>query len=79
MNKSKSQQKHFKRRLIERYGIEINNHIYNQLTKQVKNCIDFHKITNRLSKTKLNINGEDITVVYDKIRKTLVTCYKKGE
>jgi len=78
--KAKAQKIHFNRRLIQRYGIEINKNEYAQLSEVARQNTNSTKITNRLKKTTIKIKGVKVDVVYDKFRRTLATALpKKGD
>lgn len=80
MNKAQSQRVHAKRRLDERYGMEINRHQIRDLVAQIQSGKAEHveTQTNRLSIKTVCFNGVKIPVAYDKQRKTIVTFFPKN-
>jgi hypothetical protein len=74
-SKAEAERKHFKRRMIERLGVEINRQKLRELlellhTGQLKFV---HKQSNRISWFEAEIEGQIVHLVYDKDRKTFVT------
>ena len=79
MSKGSAQRSHFKKRIFERYNYKLNDEEYNYLvsrfTQNDKTAIKFlFKQSNRISIHVLLYKTLEIVTVYDKIRKTLVTC-----
>ena len=65
---------HFKRRLWERYGINISNRGIKDMLKMVgPNTLIRDKSENR-KVHRINYKGKEVLVVYDTKRKTLVTA-----
>lgn len=93
INKSKAQRIHFKNRMMERYGIEVNKSMYNAFINAIQSNtrVEFEykghtlkvvaffekSLSNRLSIFRIRFGGYEgqIPVIYDKIRKELVTSY----
>lgn len=71
--KEQSQQIHFKKRLKQRTGLEINRDGIENLVKQCQTTIPVYKQSIRVYIHKVNFNGTELFVAYDKQRKTLIT------
>lgn len=79
MDKKETERKHFKRRVFERYDITINDGEYDFLVSKIKkNDKTFVKFltkqTNRVSIQLITYKNKEIVVVYDKLRKQLVSA-----
>jgi len=79
MDKKMTERKHFKRRVFERYNITINDNEYDFLVSKIKKndktVVQFlTKQTNRVSIQLLKYKEYEIVVVYDKLRKSLVSA-----
>lgn len=79
MSKRDAQKSHFRRRVFERYSIQISDGEYDYLVSRIKKndkeVVTFlTKQSNRLSVHILSYKQQDIVAVYDKIRKSLVTA-----
>lgn len=92
IDKHMAQRLHFKKRMKQRYGIEVNKAMYNAFIKaiQTNSRVEFEykghrlciaaffekKTSNRASVFRIRFGGYEgqIPVVYDKIRKELVTA-----
>lgn len=88
MEKHRCQKMHFKNRMLERFGITVNNDFYRKILHSVTECepskyennkivaVFREKQTNRTSIYNLYINGDGPhTVVHDNKRNTLVTIF----
>ena len=78
MSKRDSQKSHFRRRVFERYGITINEGEYEYLVSQIKKrtaqVTFLYKQSNRVSIHKIIYKQLSLVVVYDKLRKSLITA-----
>jgi hypothetical protein len=74
-NKHLSQKKHAIRRCGERLGITLTDNEYDNLVKTIQegNATHHSKQSNRVSRFIITLHGEEVIVVYDKHRKTIVT------
>ena len=77
--KGNAQRGHFKRRIFERYGIQVNDGEYDYLVSRIrkndKSVVSFlMKQSNRISVHLVKYKESEIVIVYDKIRQTLCTC-----
>lgn len=72
--KAANEAHHFKIRLHERYGIDINRFAYRELCLLAKTGKMLKKQSNRTSIKEIEYTGIKIIVVYDKKRVRLVTC-----
>ena len=70
-NNTNNQKNHFKRRLLERYLIEIEDQVYLKLVKELqRNRGTFiYKISNRLTSWEIRINNENVPAICNKICK----------
>lgn len=83
MRKSKAQKTHFRNRVNERFGLNLRQEeivmaIHASCHGKVHNGIKarfIRKRTNRITLWEIEMNGLTMTVVYDKIRKNLVTAF----
>ena len=74
MRKKKCQRKHAKRRALERYGIEYNEEDLRLIRKLIsEGKSKSTKQSNRVRIHELEYMGENIKIVYDKIRKEIVS------
>ena len=78
-NKANTERKHFKKRVYERYDIVLNDGEYDYLVSRVKtndkSIVKFlMKQTNRVTVHIITFKNTEIVVVYDKLRKQLVTA-----
>lgn len=77
--KAKGQRYHAKERALERYGLVLTRAIYREWVRLIQS----HKATFvsrtscRLSKFIIHWQGQDFPVVYDSMRKTVVTVLPK--
>ena len=73
---------HFKTRLLERYGLEIDSRKYKYLIQKCQQSVNLCQDM-RLTKTRSGIGllykGQQILVIFDKVRKSLVTALPKGK
>lgn len=79
MNKAETEKRHFKKRVFERYNITITDNDYEYLVSKIKKndktVVKFlTKQTNRISIQLLTYKDYEIVVVYDKMRKQLVSA-----
>lgn len=78
MTKAQSERVHAKRRCMERYGLEINRHDIRDIVGMIQSG-DRTKATKkedqsqRVSVWIVKFRGIDVKVVYDRVRKTLVS------
>lgn len=75
-SKNKCQKTHFKRRLKQRYGLNIGKEGIKKIIDMIKNGnAEFvEKQSNRISIFNVEYEEEKIRVVYDKNRKNLVSA-----
>jgi hypothetical protein len=73
--KKVSQREHFKKRMLERFNIDISRKRYDELVSMIKSkdAVLLERQSLRVSKYKITIDSKDYIVIYDKQRKTLVT------
>lgn len=81
VNKTKSQRLHAKRRALERYGISLNRKRYREIVADIQAGRGefIERRSHRISVWKVKIAGELVRVVYDKIRKTIVTVLPRED
>lgn len=72
-SKKQAQRIHAKRRLADRYGLELNRHAIRELTKKVSSDTFLLKQSNRVTIHLLRHDGRLLLSVYDKSRQTIVT------
>jgi len=74
--KSEGQRHHFKYRIKERFGLDVNRDDMNNMILQIKNgnSIPLQKQSNRVSIHSVWIKNIWVPVVYDRYRSTLVTA-----
>lgn len=74
-DKSEAQNRHAKRRAMERYGIDLNRHKRLEMVHMIQNgkaeCV--RKQSHRVSIFSLQYEGKEVIVVYDRQRKTLAS------
>jgi hypothetical protein len=77
LTKKESELIHFKRRLNKRYGIYGNKKVRLEIMKQIRGNNSTIKDRTSVNRSLHNVfvYGKKITVVYDKRRKSLVTCF----
>lgn len=75
MTKTESERIHTKRRALERFGITLTTLDIKRIVKNIQDskyeflCRDSH----RVSKWKVDLNGQTVCAVYDRDRKNLIT------
>jgi len=78
LHKAAANNLHFKRRMLQRYGLVINQKIRREIIDTIK--AQKSEFLERLSGTrtlhKLNIEGREIKVVYDSRHENMVTALK---
>lgn len=76
MNKKLAQRAHAKKRALERYGITANRRTLREWveTIQAGRATPIRKVSNRVSIFEIEHAGQPVRVVYDRERKTIVTC-----
>lgn len=76
-SKAKAQQRHARRRARERFGIEFTQQVEEDVVKRIQagEATLARKQSNRVSVFFLDIQGQEMAVVYDKQRKTVVTLF----
>lgn len=79
--KQNTQIRHAKMRALERFGFELNNHDYNYLCNEIKNGNSkiLHKQSNRVTIHSIFWKSVEMTVVYDKLRNTIVSFLPNSE
>lgn len=62
-------------RAMQRYGLALNRHDYQQLVKRIQRNEGKFLLreSNRLTHWQIDVEGQDVVVVYDKKRATIVT------
>lgn len=75
MNKSFSQRKHAKKRLLQRFGILANREKYKQLCTMIMSghSIPIVKQSNRISIHEVEFEGKKLKCVYDRNRHNIVS------
>jgi hypothetical protein len=75
-SKAKSQKRHAARRLHERFDIQIKQHEYQELVRQIQSgqAKFIEKQSNRVKVLEVELRGIKIRVCYDKQRKTIITA-----
>lgn len=83
MAKSKyaAQVRHAKHRCLERFDIQLTDHEYWKLCQQIRSGKSkiLHKQSNRISVHLIKLRDQEVNVVYDKQRGTIVTFLPNGE
>lgn len=74
-DKAEAQNRHAKRRALERYGIDLNRHKRQEIINKIHNGIAVlvRKQSHRVSIFSVKFEGQEVIVVYDKQRKTLAS------
>ena len=77
MSKKKCQIRHAKHRALERFGLELNDNDYRLLCRKIQlgNSIILEKQSNRVSIHKIEWKEQELTVAYDRLRKTIVSFF----
>jgi esterase/lipase len=81
MSKRVCQRKHFKRRINERFGIEINRKDQEEIVEKIKKkeAEIIYKQSNRVVHYLMEYKGNKMVMVYDKNRKSLITVLNYDE
>lgn len=74
MTKAQSEAAHFRRRLLERYGIVVNHGEYRALCRAAAESHSTIRQSMRTRLVPLDIRGVTVTCVYDTWRMRLVTA-----
>ncbi len=76
MTKSQSLRIHFKRRAKERYGLTLNKRELRNIVQMVQNGKSkfLEHCNNRVKKHEIVFQETKLIVLYDKIRKVVITC-----
>lgn len=76
MSKAKSQRRHARVRARQRFGIDLNEHKSREVVKTIQGggAKFLHKESHRVSHFLTDIDGQSVEVVYDRVRKVIVTC-----
>lgn len=81
MKRTKTQncKKHFRRRFRERFGIDVHKDLYEKIIKQIRTgkAELVERKSNRVKLYKVVIDETEYQVIYDKLRKTLVTVFPR--
>ena len=79
MDKGQGQIIHFKKRLKERFGLQITDEEIQLLIDRIqsKQATFIERRSRRTSKFEVELNNNSYIVVYDKKRKTLITALFK--
>jgi len=74
--KAKTQRRHFKRRIKERFGLVVNGTDYRKIVAMIQDgsATFIEKQSNTRRLFRLVINKQAVYIVYDKLRKTAVTA-----
>jgi hypothetical protein len=86
MSKKYWERNHFKERVKERFGIEINHELRSKIVSSILDHMEIGevkttfivKLTNRRSVYLIEINKLNFTAIYDKDRHELITCMPKN-
>ncbi len=84
-SKAKSQTKHFKRRLRERFGVNVSKHKLKQIIQKIQkgDAVFIRRQSLRTTIWEVEVEGEVARVVYDAKRHTVVTAmrvpYQRGD
>lgn len=78
-SKKESEMKHLKRRWISRVGEEMNKQLHGKIVEaiQLGNSKVVERQSNRVTIHKITLDKEPLTVVYDRLRKQVVTVLPK--
>jgi len=76
MSKTKALVRHAKIRARERYGISLDENKMRSIVRKIQmgHATFLKKQSNRVSIYLIEVDGQMMRVVYDKLRKVLVTC-----
>lgn len=74
-DKAKTQKRHCKTRLLQRFGEVLTQEVYEDFILQIQTgrAIFIERQSVRVSKFWVDLKGQQIPVVYDRHRKTIVT------
>lgn len=76
MNKKQNQKQHFKRRMIQRFGINVNKLKYKEYLIKIKtNKFLIGRRSRRISYHLVKDDNKAIVVVYDNLRGVLVSAF----
>lgn len=75
-SKKIAQKRHAKQRALQRYGIDLNKTLLRTWVEQIHSgsAKFLERQSNRVSVFEITYNDKQIPVVYDRIRKTIVTA-----
>ena len=80
LTKKQSERIHFKRRLYQRFGIILSRNEYREIKKIIQNKkINGIRENNRKTKYHIKYKDCEFDVIYDKIRKELITVLPPKE
>ncbi|TRZ50073.1 MAG: hypothetical protein D4S01_07380 [Dehalococcoidia bacterium] len=79
--KARAHFKHTARRIQERFGVFMGPVLYSQLIKEIQTGVAqfIEKRSNRLSLFRTMYENQSLVLVYDKLRKTIVTVLHDTE
>ena len=69
---------HFKRRMKERYGIEVSKKDMKEIIRMLNDRTFVKSKSNSRKVHRINFKGKEVLVVYDKNRKVLVTALENN-
>jgi hypothetical protein len=72
--KAQAEAAHFRRRLLERYGIAVNHGAYRELCREAFEAPLILKESGRLCIVLLVINGHQVPCIFDRMRGRLVSA-----
>ncbi len=80
-SKTISQKLHFKKRFLERVGIDCDRRLHNEILSNVQNGkYKVHcKQSNRVTVFEMNHESRDYLIFYDRMRKSLITIIPAEE
>jgi len=80
-SKASAQRMHAKRRAYERYGVSLNRTVYHQLVQKIihQDAQFLKRQSLRVTLHRVEHDGIEYTVAYDKLRKTIITCLPRKE
>lgn len=81
MGKKLAQRKHAKRRALERYDLALNRDDLRAWVKQIQEgqARKLEQQSLRVGKYVITHQGQEVVVIYDRHRKTIVTCLPPKE
>jgi hypothetical protein len=78
MRKATVNKKHAKKRLAQRYHIEMTDRVHNHLVRLIQSGrYALGKQSHSRSKHLIPFNGQSVLIIYDKIRHTVLTALPK--